>query len=205
MLYGRKIKPLPQKKVLSKFEIFKNQLSWKRFYENCCTNSLPGLDSIKQRQLELASLLNKAKIAQNTSAKDSIANLINRHQRYKKEIYPQWELLSDFEFSLQTLQTQLAPNELILKYIMLDNEIAVYTISKKDMKVTTLPWISTCTLTLVWLTFFAMLITRPRRTFYRKLHPILIDVYSSFLWNLGSLRSSFEGFHSTVLLPSLDF
>lgn len=131
---------LPQKSILSKFEIFKNQLSWKKFYENRYTNSLPALDSIKQRQVELASLLNKAKIDQNIAAEDSISNLIQQHQRYKKEIFPQWELLSDFKFSVQTLQNQLEPNELVLKYILLDNEIAIYKISKTNMTTETFDW-----------------------------------------------------------------
>lgn len=132
--------PLPQKSILNKFEIFKNQLSWKKFYENRYTNTLPELDSIKQRQVELASLLAKAKIEQNITLEDSISNLMNQHQLYKKELFPRLELLSDFEFSVEKLQQELKSNELILKYIILDDEIAVYQISKNHLTTETFPW-----------------------------------------------------------------
>ena len=131
---------LPQKTILNKFETFRNQLSWKKFYENRYTNSLPELDSIKQRQVELASLLSKAKIEQNITLEDSLSNLMNQHQLYKKELFPRLELLSDFEFSVERLQQELKSNELILKYIILDDEIAMYQISKNDINIETFPW-----------------------------------------------------------------
>jgi CHAT domain-containing protein len=133
---------LPQKTLLNKFEIFKSQLSWKKFYENRYTNSLPALDSIKQRQTQLASLLTKAKIEQNLTLEDSISNLINQHQQYKKERFPRLELLSNFQFSVEKLQKELAPNELVLKYILLKDEVAIYQISKTGFTVKTLPWTS---------------------------------------------------------------
>jgi len=131
---------LPQKTILNRFEIFKNQLSWKKFYTNRYTNSLPELDSIKQRQVELASLLSKAKIDQNIVLEDSISNLMNQHELTKKKLFPRLELLSDFEFSVEKLQEKLSPNELVLKYIILNNAIAVYRISKTSLKVENVPW-----------------------------------------------------------------
>ena len=133
-------KQLPQKTILSKFEIFKNQLSWKKFYENRYTNSLPTLDSIKQRQVELASLLTKAKIENNITLEDSISYLMNQHQQYKKDRFPRLELLSDFEFSVEKLQEELNSHELILKYILLNNEIAIYQISKNNLRIESIPW-----------------------------------------------------------------
>ena len=131
---------LPQKTILNKFEIFRNKLEWKKFYENRYTNILPELDSIKNRNLELASLINKAKIAKNVPLKDSIQKLIYNHEDYKKKEFPQLELLSNFNFSIDKLQDKLTNKDLILKYILLNNEIAIYQISKNNFKVQILPW-----------------------------------------------------------------
>jgi CHAT domain-containing protein len=131
---------LPKKTILKKFEIFKNQLAWKKFYESRYTNTLPELDSVKQRKLELASLFNKAKISNNIPKEDSIQRLIYKHEYYKKSKFPQLELLSDFEFSVDKLQKSLNHNDLILKYILLENEIAIYQISKTEFKVRLHPW-----------------------------------------------------------------
>lgn len=131
---------LPQKTILNKFEIFRNKLEWKKFYENRYTNILPELDSIKNRNLELASLINKAKIAKNVPLKDSIQKLIYTHEDYKKKEFPQLELLSNFNFSIDKLQEKLTNKDLILKYILLNNEIAIYQISKNNFKVQILPW-----------------------------------------------------------------
>lgn len=129
-----------QKTILNKFEIFKNQLAWKKFYESRYTNVLPELDSVKQRNAALASLLSKAKIAKNVPQKDSLQRLIQKHNSYKKKQFPQLELLSNFEFSIEELQKKLTSKDVILKYILLDNEIAIYQISKSNFKVHLVPW-----------------------------------------------------------------
>jgi len=131
---------LPQKTILNKFETFKNQLAWKKFYVSRYTNTLPELDSVKQRKLELASLFNKAKISNNIPQGDSIQRLIYKHKSYQKSKFPQLELLSDFEFSIEKLQKDLTTKDLILKYILLENEIAIYQISKTEFKAHLLPW-----------------------------------------------------------------
>lgn len=126
---------LHQKSILNKFEIFKNQLAWKKFYESRYTNILPELDSVKERNAALASLLSTAKVAKNIPQSDSIQRLIQRHNSYKKKQFPQLELLSDFEFSIEELQKDLTTKDLILKYILLENEIAIYKISKNSFNV----------------------------------------------------------------------
>ena len=131
---------LPQKSLLNKFETFKNQLAWKKFYENRYTNALPELDSVKQRQIELTSLLANAKVEQNISQQDSIQRLLENHRMFKKERFPQLDLLSDFKFSVETLQSELNNNELILKYILLEDQLAVYQISSSDISIKTLLW-----------------------------------------------------------------
>lgn len=131
-----------QKSILNKFEIFKNQLAWKKFYESRYTNVLPELDSVKQRNAELASLLSKAKIAKNISQTDSVQKLILKHNSYKKKQFPQLELLSNYKFSIEKLQKKLTSKDVILKYILLENEIAMYQISKSDFKVHLIPFTS---------------------------------------------------------------
>jgi CHAT domain-containing protein/RNase P subunit RPR2 len=131
---------LPQKTILNKFEIFKNQLAWKKFYESRYTNTIPELDSIKQRNITLASLLSKAKVIKTIPQRDSIQRLIQRHNSYKKKLFPQLELLSDFKFSIEKLQRDLTSKDLILKYILLENKIAIYKISKNSFNVDLIPW-----------------------------------------------------------------
>ncbi|KGL62622.1 CHAT domain-containing protein [Polaribacter sp. Hel1_85] len=129
-----------QKTILNKFEILKNQLAWKKFYESRYTNTLPELDSVNQRNTVLASLLSKAKIRKNIPQRDSIQRLIQKHDSYKKKQFPQLELLSNFEFSIENLQKKLTSKDVILKYILLENEIAIYQISKSSFKVHLIPW-----------------------------------------------------------------
>lgn len=129
-----------QKTILNTFEILKNELDWKKFFESRYTNSLPGLDAIKSRKLELASLLNKAKITDNILQQDSIKNLIDKHRSHQKKRFPQLELLSDFKFSIEKLQQDLSSKDIILKYIVLENEIAIYQISKSEFKVALFPF-----------------------------------------------------------------
>ena len=129
-----------QKTILNKFETFKNKIAWKKFYENRYTNSLPELDSIKSRQLELASLLSSAKINEHITKQDSIYKLIEKHLIDKRKLFPQLNLFSDFTFSVENLQKKLTQKDLVLKYILLDDEIAVYQISKNDFKVDVLKW-----------------------------------------------------------------
>ena len=132
-----------QKTILNKFETFKNKIAWKKFYENRYTNSLPELDSIKKRQLELATLLSSAKLNQNITKQDSINRLIERHQTDKKKLFPQLDLFSDFTFSVDELQQNLTPKDIVLKYIFLNNELAIYQISKNNFKVDVLKWTKT--------------------------------------------------------------
>ncbi|SDR92310.1 CHAT domain-containing protein [Polaribacter sp. KT25b] len=134
---------LNQKLILNKFEIFRNKLEWKKFYQNRYTNTLPKLDSLKQRNIQLASLYNKAKTSNNLFKRDSIQLLIAKHESYKKKQFPQLELLSDFNFSVKELQKKLTKNDLILKYIYLENEMAIYQISKSNFKVNLVPWTDT--------------------------------------------------------------
>jgi len=131
---------LPQKTILNKFETFKNQLAWKQFYENRYTNALPELDSVKQRQVELTSLLAKAKIAQNIVQQDSLQTALENHRLYKKQVFPQLDLLSDFNFSVEELQSKLNSDELILKYIALEDALAIYQISSSQIVIETIAW-----------------------------------------------------------------
>ncbi|MFK8060369.1 MAG: CHAT domain-containing protein [Polaribacter sp.] len=129
-----------QKTILNKFETFKSKIAWKKFYENRYTNSLPNLDAVKNRQLELASLLSSAKLNQNIEQQDSINRLLEKHQINKEKLFPQLDLFSDFTFSIEDLQQKLTGKDLVLKYILLNDELAIYQISKNNFKVDVLKW-----------------------------------------------------------------
>ena len=129
-----------QKTIFNRLEILKNQLAWKRFYESRYTNVLPMLDSIKKHEIILGNAFNNAKLSGNIQSIDSIKRLIAANENYKKKNYPQLELLSDYNFSIDTFQQSLTKDDLVLKYVFLQDEIALYQITKDDFLIRRIPW-----------------------------------------------------------------
>lgn len=129
-----------QKSILNRLEILKNQLAWKRFYESRYTNVLPKLDSIKKEEIILGNALSNAKISNKIKIIDSIKRLVAANESFKKKNYPQLELVSNFNFSIDAFQQSLTKEDLVLKYVILQDEIALYQISKDDFSVITIPW-----------------------------------------------------------------
>ncbi|MGH1387061.1 CHAT domain-containing protein [Kordia sp.] len=119
--------------LLGRTETIMNQMTWQRFYQNRFTNKLPQLDSLKFRHLKLRSLLTAAKKQNNIRTTDSVQELINKHLIFTNEKFPNLELLSSKKFDIETLQKKLRDDELVIKYFILDKNIAIFSITSVDV------------------------------------------------------------------------
>ncbi|MEM6722228.1 MAG: CHAT domain-containing protein [Bacteroidota bacterium] len=119
--------------LLSRTETIMNQMTWQRFYQNRFTNKLPQLDSLKFRHLNLRTQLTAAKKGENIRTIDSIQELIADHLIYTNKKFPNLELLSNQKFEIDSLQKSLRNDELVLKYIILDKEIAIFSITSETI------------------------------------------------------------------------
>lgn len=136
ILYGiliaknqNKLENLSIKKVLSDIEMIANRMSWQQFYQNRYTNSLPKLDSLKNRELKLRKVLAIAKKNTKITKQDSIKQLLNKHVEFTEKQYPNLNQLSNKEFNLSELQKKLQDDELLIKYLILDSYIAIFSIT----------------------------------------------------------------------------
>ncbi|AXG70008.1 CHAT domain protein [Kordia sp. SMS9] len=129
--------------VLSRTETIMNQLTWQQFYQNRFTNTLPQLDSLKFRHLYLRTQLTAAKRAKNIRNIDSIQERINDHTRFTNKTFPNLELVSNQKFEIDALQKHLRGDELVLKYMLLDSEIAIFSITAKTINWELRPWTAT--------------------------------------------------------------
>lgn len=137
---GAELKDISANELLSSTETMMNQMTWQRFYQNRYTNNLPALDSLKYRHLKLRTLLTAAKKQNNIREEDSILNLINQHEAYTNKKFPNLELLSTKEFKLTDLQNNLAADELAIKYILFEKELAIFSITKNNITWQLQPW-----------------------------------------------------------------
>lgn len=128
------------KELLGRTETIMNQMTWQRFYQNRYTNNLPALDSLQNRHLQLRSLLAIAKRDDDVRQKDSLQELINKHATVTNKKFPNLALLSTTEFEISTLQENLHEDELVLKYIIFDTQIATFSITKDNVTWKLQPW-----------------------------------------------------------------
>ncbi len=134
---------LSTSELLNRTETILNQLAWKRFYQNAHTASLPELDALTQRHLSLRKQLALAKRKSDQVRQDSLEQLIQDHLQKTEKRFANLDLLSDQAFNVSDLQAQLAPHELVLKYLLLDQQLVLFTISRDDISWTFKPWTTT--------------------------------------------------------------
>lgn len=126
--------------LLNKIEIVRNQNEWKRFNQNRYTNNLPALDSITFKELELRSALVEAKKTKNIKQQDSLKNAFRVYEDQVKSKYPNLELLSTTKFSISKLQEKLGIEDVVLKYLLVDEELITYMITKHTIDFSLKPW-----------------------------------------------------------------
>lgn len=137
------IKTITIGNVLSRTETIMNQMTWQRFYQNRYTNSLPKLDSLKFRNLNLRTQLTAAKKEQKIRSIDSIQELIQNHELYTGKQFPNLALLSDKEFNIDSLQKHIRDDEMVIKYLLFEDEIAIFSITSDTVSWELRPWTTT--------------------------------------------------------------
>ena len=126
--------------LINRTETILNQIAWKEFYQSSNLSTLPELDALSREHLQLRKQLASAKFEQKIVQQDSITNLIENHLERSQKQYNNLDLLSNKPFDLTTLQDQLNPNELILKYFILDQQLAIFQIRKDKISCELKPW-----------------------------------------------------------------
>ncbi len=137
---GNGLDHIPLSDILSKSETIINRRTWQQFNQNRYTNSLSKLDSLTAIDLELRTALVIAKQKEKASAIDSIQSLMNQHETFTKKVYPKLDLLREHKFELSALQYKLADDELVLKYLLLENHLAIFSITSKELTWQLIPW-----------------------------------------------------------------
>jgi len=132
---GRKYatSPLELSKLLETAEVIKNQLEWKRFNQSRLTNKLSDLDSIKARGLELRKQLVTVNELKDVGHQDSLQILLNQNEKAILKRYPNLALMDASGFELRELQEKLTQDSVVLKFMMLEEVLAVFVITKNSV------------------------------------------------------------------------
>lgn len=129
--------------VLNRFENIQNLLAWQKFNQNRQISNFPQLDSLQVRNYELRGLIAENKFQNNTSISDSLQTLLSQTEKYTKETFPNLSLFNTANINVDHLRKELENNTLVIKYVVFENQLAIYSISKDDFKVELKPWSST--------------------------------------------------------------
>ena len=131
---------IDQSNILNRFENIQNLLAWEKFNKNRQINNFPELDSLQLRNYKLRSLIAEAKSNAVINVEDSLKILLNQTEKYTKETFPNLSLFNTTNFKVEDLQSQLKQNQLVLKYILFENQMAIYEITKDAINVTLKSW-----------------------------------------------------------------
>jgi CHAT domain-containing protein/tetratricopeptide (TPR) repeat protein len=126
--------------LLETAEKLKNQLEWKRFNQSRFTNNLKDIDSIRYKGLELRKQLVAATQTERVAIADSLQRLIALNEATVIERYPNLELMEAVQFELSELQKKLSADTVILKFMILQDDLAVFVITKNSVAVDLKVW-----------------------------------------------------------------
>jgi CHAT domain-containing protein len=138
MKYGYNV--LEDKELLNRTEVIQNKLSWQNFYQNRYSNNLADLDSLKPVKLQLKSEIATAKLNNEVRSIDSLQQALKLLNIKIEKEFPNLDMLTAEEFDVNTLQNRLGSNQLALKYVMLENQIAIFSIYKDGIEVSMKNW-----------------------------------------------------------------
>ena len=128
--------------ILNRFENIQNLLAWQKFNQNRQISNFPRLDSLQVRNYELRGLIAENKFQNNTSISDSLQTLLSQTEKYTKETFPNLSLFNTANINIDRLRNELDENTLVIKYVVFESQLAIYSISKADFKVELKPWTS---------------------------------------------------------------
>jgi len=136
--YGYNI--LENKPLLDRTEVIQNKLAWQKFYQNRYLTHLSGLDSLRSVKLQLKSDIASAKLNNEVRSSDSLEQAVNLLNFEIENKFPNLGKLTAEEFDLNTLQNRLNSNQLVIKYLLLENQLAIFSIYNDDIKVSVKNW-----------------------------------------------------------------
>lgn len=128
--------------ILNRFENIQNLIAWQKFNQNRQISNFPQLDSLQVRNYELRGLIAENKFQNNTSISDSLQTLLSQSEKYTKETFPNLSLFNTASIDVDRLRNELADNTLVIKYVVFEKQLAIYSISKDVFKVELKPWTS---------------------------------------------------------------
>ena len=126
--------------LLNRFENIQNLLAWQKFNQNRQISNFPQLDSLQVRNYELRGLIAENKFQNNTSISDSLQTLLSQTEKYTKETFPNLSLFNNANINVDRLRNELDENTLVIKYVVFERQLAIYSISKADFIVELKPW-----------------------------------------------------------------
>ncbi len=139
---------VPYRDLINRFENIQNIIAWQRFKQNRRLDYFPEVDSLQQRRFELGSAIAEAKANTAITVADSLEILIRQNEKYTTDNYPNFGLFDDAQFDLTDLQGRLGPNQMVIKYIFLEQQLAICTITNTSLNIDLRPWSDTMTVDL---------------------------------------------------------
>lgn len=129
-----------KQEFLEQVEVLKNQLAWQQFNQNRLTNNLAEFDKFNATNLALRKQLTAAKKSNKIEQQDSLQTLLHQNEATLKHLYPNLELMTKADFKIEQLQDKLQKDDVILKYIVLSDKLAIYSITKSTIDLQLKTW-----------------------------------------------------------------
>lgn len=128
--------------LLNRTETIQNQLAWLNFYQNRYADNLPELEVFQFKKLNIRKQLVNAKRENDLVTIDSLSLILKSTEENLSQQFPNLELLKAKKFQVEDLQKQLVSDQIVLKYLILNEQIAIFKISKDQLKVELVPWLN---------------------------------------------------------------
>lgn len=126
--------------LINRTESIQNQIAWLNFYQNRYADNMPELDQLQFKKLNLRNKLVYAKREENLAKIDSLTIALKVTEEEIKQNFPNTELLRAKDFKVQNVQSQLAANQIVLKYIIFEEEVAIIQIKKNEINTELKKW-----------------------------------------------------------------
>ncbi len=126
--------------LLNRYETIKNTLVWTEFYQNRKTDNLEGLETLLSEKRILLTAIAEAQNDNNIKVQDSLQTLLELSEYKLNNAYPNANLLSEINFEVNELQQELTDKQCVLKYILLEEELATIKITKDKIDIVLSEW-----------------------------------------------------------------
>lgn len=126
--------------ILNRVENIQHLLAWQKFNANRQIDNYHELDSIQLRNFQLRSLIAEAESQNRINALDSLKFQLSQTQKFTKETFPHLSLFNTDDFEIKHLQNSLKKDQIVLRYMDLDDQLAIFAVRKADIDIHLKPW-----------------------------------------------------------------